>query len=444
MPVTTVALTLRRIPDGTPDGELLARFVRERDGDAFGLLARRHGGMVRGVCHRVLRNDADTDDAVQATFLVFVRKAATIRDGGGLSNWLFGVARNVALKARRTRTRRQGKEAAAVPRAQATEFDLAELLHAELAKLSAAYRGAVVLCDLEGETLAAAARQLGCPVGTVASRLARGRQMLAGRMTKLGHGVPAGVLAALLADSAKATVEFTPPAFDADIPESVHTLATEVIRAMHTKPILARAAAALTACTAATALFASGQAPPKPDAAPAKAAPAAVAPKKDPFVPTKFAAFFALSQAIVKWDGDDTLSVRIQQPNGRNLKLTDAKGNAAHVSELRFAELGPAKFPVKELKLHDMAGRDKPLAEWKKLIPDGTLMLYAVKEIHDPAAFATEFGGVLREDLLVLVVPGALNDTIDRTRIHPPVESLPQNFPGVPLPGSPIQPPKKP
>src|SRR5438067_12518314 len=81
------------------EGELLEQYVAWRDEAAFEALLRRHGPMVLAVCRRVLRNEADAEDAFQATFLVLVRKAASIQSRGAVSNWLYGVASNVALKA---------------------------------------------------------------------------------------------------------------------------------------------------------------------------------------------------------------------------------------------------------------------------------------------------------------------------------------------------------
>src|SRR5215469_2858053 len=108
---------------GAGDAELLERFISHRDEGASEALVRRHGPMVLGVCRRVLRNEADAEDAFQATFLVLVRKAAAIRCRGQLGNWLYGVAHNTALKARAMiRTRRtKEREARAAPKPEAVE-----------------------------------------------------------------------------------------------------------------------------------------------------------------------------------------------------------------------------------------------------------------------------------------------------------------------------------
>src|SRR5689334_12137358 len=94
---------------GLTDGELLACFVEHRDDAAFTALVRRHGPMVWGVCRRLLSHH-DAEDAFQAAFLVLCRKAASIRPRDMVANWLYGVAHQTALQARRTAARRGARE----------------------------------------------------------------------------------------------------------------------------------------------------------------------------------------------------------------------------------------------------------------------------------------------------------------------------------------------
>jgi RNA polymerase sigma factor (sigma-70 family) len=194
---------------GPSDGELLNRCVRHKDGAAFEALVRRHGPMVMGAVRRVLHNAHDAEDAFQATFLVLLRKAATLRSPGTVGNWLYGVAYRTALEARRAAARRRAKEAKMVPRTEAPPGawdELRPVLDQELERLPEKYRAAIVLCDLEGKTRSAAARQLGWPEGTVASRLATARRRLAKRLARYGPAVSGAALAALLARNASACV----------------------------------------------------------------------------------------------------------------------------------------------------------------------------------------------------------------------------------------------
>jgi RNA polymerase sigma factor (sigma-70 family) len=190
---------------GLTDAQLLQEYLHHREEAALAALVRRHGPMVWGVCRRVLHNYHDAEDAFQATFLVFVRKATSLASPELLANWLYGVAHQTALKARATVAKRHSRERQVkeMPEPAVSENnlwnDLQPLLDQELSRLPDKYRSAIVLCDLEGKTRKEAARQLGVPEGTVAARLARGRKMLAQRLAKHGLALSAGSLAAILA-----------------------------------------------------------------------------------------------------------------------------------------------------------------------------------------------------------------------------------------------------
>jgi RNA polymerase sigma factor (sigma-70 family) len=187
------------------DAQLLGRFIEQRDEAAFEALLGRHGPMVMGVCRRILHNQQDAEDAFQATFLVLVRKAACVVPRQRVANWLYGVARQTALRARASGARRRQREqqAALTPPTARTSSqeskDLQGLLDQELSRLPENYRVAIVLCDLEGMTRKEAAAQLGWPEGSLSSRLARARAMLARRLTRRGVVLGGGTLAGLLA-----------------------------------------------------------------------------------------------------------------------------------------------------------------------------------------------------------------------------------------------------
>src|SRR5262245_13695253 len=95
---------------GLTDGQLLEGYVSRRDEAALAALVHRHGPMVWGVCRRGLDNYHDAEDAFQATFLVLVRRAASIASPELLANWLYGVAHQTALKVRATAGKRKARE----------------------------------------------------------------------------------------------------------------------------------------------------------------------------------------------------------------------------------------------------------------------------------------------------------------------------------------------
>jgi RNA polymerase sigma factor (sigma-70 family) len=177
------------------DAELLGRFAADRDPLAFEAIVWRHGAMVLGVCGRVLGRGADAEDAFQATFLALVRHARAVRSGGSLAGWLYRVARRVSTRAARGRLARAGRERLAA-RPEAVRDDEAERsdwrgrLDREVERLPARYREAFILCHVEGRAHEDAARELGCPLGTLHSRLARAKERLRGRLAGLGTALP--------------------------------------------------------------------------------------------------------------------------------------------------------------------------------------------------------------------------------------------------------------
>jgi RNA polymerase sigma factor (sigma-70 family) len=188
------------------DGQLLGCFIEHQDEAAFAALVKRHASLVWNVCRRLLEQH-DAEDAFQASFLVLLRKAASIRRRELLASWLYGVAHQTALQARRTMARRQAREKQVVdlPEPAVSEDlwkDLQPLLDQELSRLPDDHRVVLLLCDLEGRTRKEVAQQLRVPEGTVASRLARARTMLAKRLAWHGLAVTGATLAAVLAQKA--------------------------------------------------------------------------------------------------------------------------------------------------------------------------------------------------------------------------------------------------
>jgi RNA polymerase sigma factor (sigma-70 family) len=189
------------------DRQLLERFALAHEQESFAEIVRRHGPLVWGVCRRVLRQEQDAEDAFQATFLVLARKAGSGGWRESVAGWLQEVARRTALKALTTAARRRKRERQVdTMRHEAVTMsdgpELREAIDAELVRLPDHYREALLLCYVEGMSNEEAARRLRCPTGTVKSRLARGRELLRGRLLSRGIALPVAALAALLAGHA--------------------------------------------------------------------------------------------------------------------------------------------------------------------------------------------------------------------------------------------------
>ena len=198
---------------GPGDGELLARFIADRDEVAefaFATLVRRHGPMILRVCEQIAGDRHMAEDAFQAVFLILARKASSIQQPELLGHWLHGVALRTAREARMRNHRRRLRECsnadgpepevigdAGRPDAALIGREAQEALHEEIARLPERYRVPVVLCDLEGLTYQEAASRLRCPVSTIGVRLRRARARLRSRLTHRGIAPAAGLIGAL-------------------------------------------------------------------------------------------------------------------------------------------------------------------------------------------------------------------------------------------------------
>jgi RNA polymerase sigma factor (sigma-70 family) len=204
------AVVADRDAPGVSDGQLLGRFAQQHDEAAFELLVWRHAKMVLGTCRRLLRDAHEAEDAFQACFLALARRAGSISRRESVGGWLHKVALRLALAARARQTRRTAHEQALasrlperVPAAPAWEVEQREarlVLDDEIGRLPDKFRVPFVLCCLEGRSNAEVARELGCPLGTLASRLARARQRLCQGLARRGVTLSAALLAALLSE----------------------------------------------------------------------------------------------------------------------------------------------------------------------------------------------------------------------------------------------------
>ncbi len=188
------------------DGQLLERFVRHRDEEAFAELVARHGPLVYGLCRRLLGNAHDAEDVFQAAFFVLARKAAAIRKRESLSCFLHGVAYRLALKAKTQAQCRRIHEQQARPFREAEEAEMPwhevrGLIDEELQRLPERQRLPLVLCYLEGLTQDEASRRLGWPRGTLKRRLEAGRERLRDRLTRRGLTLGTALFSVALAEN---------------------------------------------------------------------------------------------------------------------------------------------------------------------------------------------------------------------------------------------------
>lgn len=234
------------------DADLL-RMVATREKEtaeaAFATLIDRHGPMVLGVCRRALRDEHAAEDAFQAVFLVFARKAASVRVEDSLGRWFYGVARKIAGRARRLAARQTPTTSSTGrtpddPASVAVREEIQRIVDREVTLLPSKYREAASLCHLDGLSHEQAAEALGVPIGTIRSRLSRARDILRPRLIRRGLG-PAAVAAWIgsstvsadvprrLAESTLGTIGST-----AAVPTSILVLAEMVQGSLALKKIL--------------------------------------------------------------------------------------------------------------------------------------------------------------------------------------------------------------
>ena len=175
-----------------PDDLLIAR-IADGDRDAFAELYRRHRAMVYRFAAHMCGSASAAEDVVHEAFVAVIDSAARYRPGRTEAKlWLLGIARNHARRAKAVRPtlslqdeERNGASQLTIECDPAGDLDrqrhLASLRKAIVA-LPIRYREVVVLCDLHELSYADAAASLGCAVGTVRSRLHRGRNILARRL----------------------------------------------------------------------------------------------------------------------------------------------------------------------------------------------------------------------------------------------------------------------
>jgi RNA polymerase sigma factor (sigma-70 family) len=194
------------------DGQLLGQFVATHDEAAFAELVRRLGPMVLGVCRRFASDGHLAEDAFQAAFVVLAQRATVIRPREAVRAWLYGVAVRVARKARTMSAQRRTREVSsptipdrAANSIETAETDTLQMLDEEIAALPEHLRAAVVLCELDGMSRAEAALRLRIPEGTLSSRLAKARKVLAASLKKRGV-----VLSAALAMLGNASASVSP------------------------------------------------------------------------------------------------------------------------------------------------------------------------------------------------------------------------------------------
>lgn len=189
----------------------LVRRAQQGDVEAVGELYTRYERKLLNYLYRFTGNREMAEDLVQETFIRAVRYLPAFRPTGSVGGWLYRIAKNLALNHLRRLKRAsevsmdeprglEEEEASSLaqtladpkpgPAQEAGEADLELTVQTALMKISPVYREAMILCDIQGHTYQAAAQILGCPIDTIASRLARGRAQLAQLLGYLKGEIP--------------------------------------------------------------------------------------------------------------------------------------------------------------------------------------------------------------------------------------------------------------
>jgi RNA polymerase sigma factor (sigma-70 family) len=391
-PIGDILRHLHQLPE-TPteqtDGQLLQRFIGQRDEAAFAGLLRRHGRLVWSVCRHRLHHEHDAEDAFQATFLVLARRAAAIRKTESVASWLHGVAYRIARKAvtatanRRRRERRSAAAEAQPPLADLAVRELQALLDEELERLPAKCRAAFVLCCLEGRSRKEAAAELGWSEGTLSCRIAQARRRLQARLVRRGVTLSAALTAGVLwgqAASACVPPALVPPTLKAAllvatgakasgvVTPSVAALVQKGAGAMTSAKLRLATAVLLAASLVGSVGWVVGQRAdekPEPGRGPQTGASAQPQARSEPHKTDLYGDPLP-EQAVVRLGTSRLRTSRYQRfaPNGRRIVLDRADGG------LQLFEV-PTGKPLAVIRGTDVPGRKEIIGGTLAFTPDG-------------------------------------------------------------------------
>ncbi len=331
---------------GLTDAQLLEKTIGRRDEvaeTAFAAIVERHGGTVRRVCLDVLGDLHEADDASQAAFLVLARKGGSIRKPESLGPWLHGVALRVSKKAKTMAIRRKlAEKAATLADPAPPPAPPCPELHEEIDRLPEAYRKPIVLCYLQGQSQSEAAKTLGWPLGTVQTRLHRGKERLRVRLARRGLAPAIAVSAAIVSPAwaeatARQAIRFSSAKGTGSVASA---LAEATLSGMSWISARSMAVAAVTLAIAATGLYLTlVPRPPRPRALPATkpVAPALVAPP----VQGKAEVHGTVTDEAGKPVGGATVRV-VGAPRTRVTAVTDRDG--------RYSLTLPASVPADDFR----------------------------------------------------------------------------------------------